>query len=481
MTCSRHRRPIMIMGCTSDAGKSFLTTALCRYYARKGLRVAPFKGQQISNNAAVTHDGQEMGRAQFFQAKASRILPTEKMNPVLLKPSHEGKCEVIVLGRVDEEAMRTHWTQRSNALWPRVQQSLCALMEEYDLVIIEGAGSPAEPNLRHADIVNFRVAHAAKAHVYLVADIDRGGAFAHLYGTYLTLDSDDRALIKGFILNKFIGDVHMLGEATDWLEQKTGVPVVGVIPMVQHLLPEEDMFHHKDVPVLGQINIALIMYPFASNLDEFDPLIYAPNVNVIPIRRWTGLDGYDAILLPGSKNSYKSLAFLRTTGLEKEILEFASHGKLVMGVCGGMQILGNYIHDENHIEGEADVRGLGLLDLETWIEPQKTTRQRETEWRDRDGSSVKIRGYEIHRGKTIAGKGANEHLPDGLGWCNGNIYGVYLHGLFENRTYCQNFLEQIGWQGAMKDWNERVEKEIDKLADLVETSGWGDALGTLEE
>ena len=276
------RRPIMIMGCTSDAGKSFLVTALCRHFANLGVRVAPFKAQNMSNNAAVTPDGGEIGRAQYLQAMAARVTPETRMNPVLLKPSADTYSQVIALGRFDPEISALPWLERKPRLWPLVHDALHELLAEYDQLIIEGAGSPAEINLRQSDIVNMRIALACEADVYLVADIDRGGAFAHLLGTWHCLEAAERARIKGFVLNKFRGDPNLLGNAMDWLQERTGIPTVAIVPMQRHRLPDEDAFHHRAEPVAGTINLALLLYPYASNLDEFDALIHTPGVTVVP-------------------------------------------------------------------------------------------------------------------------------------------------------------------------------------------------------
>ena len=244
--------PIMLLGCTSDAGKSFLTAALCRLFANRGRRVAPFKAQNMSNNAAVTPDGLEIGRAQYLQAVAARAVPQARMNPVLLKPSADTYSQVILLGRVAPEISQLPWMDRKDRLWPVVCQALHSLLADYDQVVIEGAGSPAEINLRAGDIVNMAVALECQADCYLVADIDRGGAFAHLLGTFTCLAPDERALIKGFVLNKFRGDQALLSNAMDWLRQRTGVPTVAIVPMLPNRLPEEDTLHHRAQPAAGQ-------------------------------------------------------------------------------------------------------------------------------------------------------------------------------------------------------------------------------------
>ena len=461
------KKPIMIMGCTSDAGKSFLVTALCRHFANQGLRVAPFKAQNMSNNAAVTPDGLEIGRAQYLQALAARTVPQARMNPVLLKPSADTYSQVIVLGKVNDAIAALPWMERKDQLWPVVRQSLHSLMQDYDQVIIEGAGSPAEINLREGDIVNMSVALECQAEVYLAADIDRGGAFAHLLGTWACLAPEEQALIKGFVLNKFRGDPTLLGNAMDWLKERTGIPTVAILPLVPHSLPEEDTLHHRAQPVLGQINIALLVYPYASNLDEFDPLIYERGVSVVPMRDFTPLTSYDAILLPGSKNTAQSLRYLRESGLADEIKRAAAAGVTILGVCGGMQLLGAHIYDPHHIES-GDIDGLGLLDLTTTLGADKTTRQRQVDW----VGGKQVQGYEIHHGQTEAGPLAQAHLAGQLGWQQGNITGVYLHGRLENTAYRQQFLEQLGWQGQAEDWRAILDDQIEKVAGLVESSGW---------
>lgn len=457
----------MIMGCTSDAGKSLLVTALCRHLANRGDRVAPFKAQNMSNNAAVTPDGAEIGRAQYLQALAARITPQARMNPVLLKPQADTSSQVIVMGRVDTIIGALPWMERKQYLWPIVCEALYSLLHEYEQVVIEGAGSPAEINLRAGDIVNMSIALKCQADVYLVADIDRGGAFAHLLGTWHCLAPEERARIKGFVLNKFRGDPLLLGNAMDWLQEKTGIPTVALVPLIHHILPEEDTFRHRVQSDPQQVNIALIVYPYASNLDEFDSLIHEPGVTIVPIREYARLEAYHAILLPGSKNTGASLLHLRQTGLAAEIHRAAQHGILIHGICGGLQLLGREILDPSQIES-GDCVGLGLLDLRTTLVVQKTTRQCETIWRD-----VQLCGYEIHHGKTTVGSDVQAHLPDGLGWEHGNVCGVYVHGLFDNAAYRQHFLARLGWQGqTSEDWPATIDASIERVARLIPDSGW---------
>ena len=459
--------PLMIMGCTSDAGKSFLVAALCRHFANRGVRVAPFKAQNMSNNAAVTPDGLEMGRAQYLQALAARAMPQARMNPLLLKPSADTYSQVIVMGRYSAEISALPWMGRKSRLWPVVCDALHGLLADYDQVVIEGAGSPAEINLRAGDIVNMSVALECNADVYLVADIDRGGAFAHLLGTWMCLEPDERARVKGFVLNKFRGDQALLGNAMDWLRERTGVPTVAIVPMIRHSLPEEDTLHHRGQRLAGQINLALVVYPYASNLDEFDPLIHEPGVSVVPLRDRTPLGDFEAIVLPGSKNTAESLRYLERTGLAAEIAAAAARGVPIIGICGGMQLLGRHIADPHGLES-GDSPGLDLLDITTTLAADKTTRQRQTQWLEGEP----VTGYEIHHGRTVAGPKASAHLADGLGWQQANVVGVYLHGLFENTAYRQRFLERLGWLGQATDWRARLDAELDRVATLVEATGW---------
>jgi adenosylcobyric acid synthase len=287
----------------------------------------------------------------------------------------------------------------------------------------------------------------------------------------MCLEPEEQARIKGFILNKFRGDQALLGNAMDWLQARTGIPTVAIVPMIHHTLPEEDTFHHRAEPVAGKINLALILYPYASNVDEFDPLIHTPGVNVVPVRAHTSLDDYAAILLPGSKNTVESLRALQQNGLAAELMQAAARGKVILGVCGGMQLLGRSIGDPHNLEG-GDSAGLGLLDLTTTLEPYKITCQRTTQWLG--GSPV--HGYEIHHGKTQASAQVQAHLADDLGWRQGNVYGVYLHGLLENTPYRQWFLGQCGWYGEVEDWSTRLDAELDRLAELVTTTRWADVL-----
>ena len=472
-------RCVMVLGTTSGAGKSWLATALCRHYARQGLRVAPYKAQNMSNNARVVAPlsdagapggaagSGEIGSAQYFQALAARAVPEVRMNPLLLKPERDTHSQVVLLGQVDAALSAMPWRGRSASVWPVLAQALDALRAEHDVVVIEGAGSPAEINLHASDVVNMRVARHAQARCLLVTDIDRGGAFAHLYGTWALLPEDERALIRGFVLNKFRGDASLLAPAPEQLQALTGVPTVATLPMWwQHGLPEEDGVFDM-APTLGTgvsslppegaaapsgglaarrtspLTIAIVAYPRISNLDEFQPLKNVPGLRLAWVRSPTELAGLgpgDWVVLPGSKHTSGDLAWLRAQGLDAAIARHAGQGGRVLGICGGLQMLGEALVDPHGIDGNAP--GLGLLPLVTVFEADKTVRHTATRFGALHGpwaalSGVAAQGYEIHHGRTEphpAMAAPHAVLPGGLGWqsADGRVLGVYLHGLFED-------------------------------------------------
>jgi adenosylcobyric acid synthase len=480
----------MVLGTTSGAGKSWLTTALCRYYARQGLKVAPFKAQNMSNNARVvaSSTGQgEIGSAQYFQALAANAIPDVRMNPLLLKPERDKHSQVVLMGQVSAELTDLPWRGRSLKVWPQIAAALDALRAENDVVVIEGAGSPAEINLSSSDIVNMRVALHCNAACLLVTDIDRGGAFAHLYGTWALLPENERALIKGYVLNKFRGDAALLAPAPQMLQDLTGIPTVATLPMWwHHGLPEEDgVFDDRSV-AKGAVNmtVAVIAYPRISNLDEFQPLKNIPGLRLQWVRspsELAGLQPTDWIILPGSKHTTGDLAWLRTQGLDAAIARHAGRRGAVLGVCGGLQMLGEALIDTHGIDGNAP--GLGLLPLVTVFAQDKTVRHTQTRFvADIFGSEtaspwatlagVAVSGYEIHHGQTqqhvamaAAGDVALAVLPDGLGWQNatGNVMGVYLHGLFEDAQVLQALF------GAKLDGPvPTLDTVFDGLADYIE-------------
>jgi adenosylcobyric acid synthase len=443
---------VMVLGTSSGAGKSWLTTALCRWYARQGLKVAPFKAQNMSNNARVvaSHNGLgEVGSAQYFQALAAQVVPDVRMNPLLLKPEADTRSQVVLLGEVNQALSETPWRERSDKVWPHISAALDALRAEHDVVVIEGAGSPAEINLMASDIVNLRVSRHANARCLLVTDIDKGGAFAHLYGTWALLPPEDQARIQGFVLNKFRGDAALLAPAPQMLQDLTGVPTVGVLPMWwQHGLPEEDGVFDDRSRATGVVHqsVAVIAYPRISNLDEFQPLKNVPGVRLLWVRspaELAGLQAHDWVILPGSKHTSSDLAWLRAQGLDAAIAQHAERGGAVLGICGGLQILGEALVDTHGVDGNA--AGLGLLPVVTQFAANKTVRRTTATFAQLQGvwsalSGVQVSGYEIHHGQTqahtalaAAGQVAHEVMP-GLAWQNasGNVLGSYLHGLFED-------------------------------------------------
>lgn len=458
-------RCVMVLGTTSGAGKSWLTTALCRWYSNQGLRVAPFKAQNMSNNARVVQglspEGAqgaapwaEIGSAQYFQAIAARAQPDVRMNPVLLKPEADTRSQVVLLGQVSPTLTNMPWRGRSEHVWPHITAALDALRAQYDVIVIEGAGSPAEINLHASDIVNMRVARHVQARCLLVSDIDRGGAFAHLYGTWALLPAQEQALIHGFVLNKFRGDAALLDPAPRMLQDLTGIPTVATIPMQwRHGLPEEDGVFDDRTLTPGSVHttIAVLAYPRISNLDEFQPLKNVPGLRLLWARSpadIAGLQPHDCIVLPGSKSTAADLAWLREQRLDSTIAAHAHRGGRVLGICGGLQMLGEALIDTHGIDGNAP--GLGLLPLVTTFDPVKTV-QRSTlalqgvtgAWSMLDGLTVT--GYEIHQGQTAqhpamaqAGDTARAIAP-GVAWQNhaGNVLGIYLHGFFEDASVLQ--------------------------------------------
>ncbi len=472
-------RSIMVLGTTSGAGKSWLTTALCRWAARQGLKVAPFKAQNMSNNARVVAGG-EIGSAQYFQALAARAVPDVRMNPLLLKPEHDTHSQVVLLGCVDEALTRMSWRERSEAVWPTIARALDALREENDLVVIEGAGSPAEINLMASDIVNLRVARHADARCLLVTDIDRGGAFAHLYGTWALIPEADRARLVGFVLNRFRGDASLLAPAPEQLQALTGVPTVATLPMWwQHGLPEEDgVFDDRATGAAGEgvRTFAVVAYPRISNLDEFQPLKNLPGVRLRWVRTPGELAGADVVILPGSKHTSGDLAWLREQKLDRVIAAHAGAGGAVLGICGGLQMLGERLVDPHGVDGEA--QGLGLLSVTTTFERDKTVQGREASFGVLHGawtvlSGARMRGYEIHHGRTkTSGGGACAAMPDGLAWQNeaGNVLGLYLHGMFEDAEVLRALF------GADVPTLDDV---FDGLADYIEAHFEGDRLAAL--
>ena len=463
-------KAVMVLGTTSGAGKSWLATALCRWYARQGLKVAPFKAQNMSNNARVVPGLNglmgEIGSAQYFQALAARRVPEVRMNPVLLRPEADTQSQVVVLGEVDAALSRMPWRERSTLLKPRARAALHELMSENDVVVIEGAGSPAEINLAPSDYVNLGTARDARAACLLVTDIDRGGAFAHLYGTHQLMPEDVRGLVKGFVLNRFRGDAGLLAPGPEQLEHLTGVPTIATLPMWRgHGLPEEDGVF-DDAAAGEGLRIAVIAYPRISNLDEFQPLRQLPGVRLSWARSAADLAGVDWIILPGSKATAADLAWLRAQKLD---IAINAHRGRVLGICGGLQMLGEALIDTHGVDGNAP--GLGLLPLVTAFEPEKLLTSTALRFGATDGpwaalAGVQADGYEIRHGRTRAHPGLpppvvalRNAAGEAIGWQAGRVLGVYAHGLFEQPAVLQALFGQSG---------RSLDSVFDGLADFID-------------
>jgi adenosylcobyric acid synthase len=453
-------RTLMIQGAASSVGKSLLVAGLCRLYARRGLRVAPFKAQNMSNNAGVTPDGGEIGRAQVNQAEACGILPHVDMNPVLLKPEADSRSQVVVLGRPWATLPAGAYYRHKAGLWTEVTGALARLRAAYDLVIIEGAGSPAELNLHAGDIVNMAVARHAGSPVLLAGDIDKGGIFAQLLGTVWLLEPEERALVRGLIVNKFRGDPALFVDGVRILEERSGLPVLGVVPWVpRHGIPEEDAAVLDRVPAYGEkaaLDIAVIALPRIANFDDFDPLAMEEGVRVRFVRDVESLGQPDAVILPGTKHTLADLGWLRQSGLAPAVLDRAGHGAALVGICGGYQMLGQSISDPVGAEGGGEAPGLGLLPTTVVFADHKDTWQASARvcaplpWLDECGE---LRGYEIHAGSASTAaplleirRSNGEVVPDGCASPDGRVWGTHLHGLFHNDRFRRPWLASLGWQ-----------------------------------
>jgi adenosylcobyric acid synthase len=453
----------MVQGTSSSAGKSLIATALCRHFARRGVRVAPFKAQNMSNNARVVEGG-EIGTAQYLQALAARVEPQVAMNPVLVKPEADMRSQVVVRGVADAELSALPWRERTAALWPIAAASLASLLDDHELVVLEGAGSPAEINLADCDMSNLRSAAVADASVLMVCDIDRGGAFAHLYGTWALLPHEHRARIGGFVLNRFRGDRELLADAPARLTELTGVPLAGVVPWLAHGLPDEDGVAEPAAARAGQpprMRVAAVAYPTASNLDELKPLEQVAELRIA--RRPETLDGAELVVLPGSKHVGADLRWLRASGFVDAIQARLRAGARVLGICGGLQMLGRELRDPFGVDGEGD--GLGLLPLATTFERDKVVRRTATRFSPTLGGSwaglagLLLSGYEIRHGRSEPRAAVEAALPDGLGWAHGAALGVTVHGLFESPAIVAAL---VGSAPARS-----VDAAIDELTDAV--------------
>jgi adenosylcobyric acid synthase len=473
------RGALLVAGTTSDAGKSALVTGICRLLARRGVAVAPFKAQNMSNNSVVTPDGGEIGRAQAVQALACGLAPSVRFNPVLLKPGSDRSSQVVVHGRVDGTVSARSYQRRKAALLDVVTASLADLRARFDVVVCEGAGSPAEINLRASDIANMGLAQAADLPVVVVGDIDRGGVLAHLFGTLAVLDPADQARIAGFVVNKFRGDPTLLAPGLDQLAALTGRPTLGVLPWEERLwLDAEDSLSAVADGVLGRpapphgsqwLRVAVVRLPRISNATDAEALAVEPGVAVRYVTQPSRLADADLVVLPGSKSTVSDLAWLRRTGLADAVLDHARAGRPVLGICGGYQMLGRRIHDPHHVEG-GDAEGLGLLDLEVAFDVEKHLGNPEA-----TGWGEAVRGYEIHHGRVV--RSGDPQLLDGEGSDAGAVLGTHWHGVLENDGFRRALLSRVadraGRTGFVPapDTSFAVQRtaQLDVLADLVET------------
>jgi adenosylcobyric acid synthase len=484
-------KAIMVVGTTSHAGKSLIATALCRILSRRGWRVSPFKGQNMALNSYVTPNGGEIGHAQAVQAWAAGVMPCVEMNPILLKPQGDMTSQVILMGKaVGQVSASDYYEQYFTQGWQAIEASLRYLTNEFDLIVCEGAGSPAEINLKHRDLTNMRVALHLNAPTLLVVDIDRGGAFAHVVGTLELLDPEERALIKGVVINKFRGQRSLLQPGITWLEERTGIPVVGVIPWMEELFPAEDSLdlldrNFKKKPA-SELTIAVIRLPRISNFTDFDPLEAEPSVTVKYITPTQSLGHPDAVILPGTKTTIPDLMLLQKTGMAAEIQSYAAAGGTVLGICGGFQMLGKTLADPEGIEGqEGRYSGLDLLPLKTVITGNKIARQRLVS-SNYPQVGLPVTGYEIHQGRSRLldseeGVKQSSYKPlfddPGLGIVDvsQSIWGSYLHGLFDNGPWRRAWLNHLRQQRGLSslptgvaNYREQREAVLNTLADTVE-------------
>lgn len=482
MSKFKHPHTLMVQGTTSDAGKSIMVTALGRILARKQVSVAPFKPQNMALNSAVTAEGGEIGRAQAVQAEACFLKPAVDMNPVLLKPNSDIGAQVIVHGKAIGNMKATEYHAYKPELLKEVVQSHQRLSEQYQAVIVEGAGSPAEINLREHDIANMGFAEAVDCPVVIVADIDRGGVFAHLYGTYELLSDSEKARVKGFIINRFRGDVSLLESGLDWLEARTGVPTLAVVPYVMNLhIEAEDAINQqqKHDGVYQQLKVVVPVYPRASNHTDFDVLRMHPQVDCEFMRDLKDFKGADLIILPGSKNVRGDLEWLKSSGWAQAIQRHLRLGGKVIGVCGGYQMLGQWIHDPDAIESAAgSTAGLGLLEMETTLTGDKMLRNICGKALE---TGLSVKGYEIHAGVSCGNaleqplfqirpvEGGSESVSEGSKNADDTVMGSYIHGLFDESELLDYLLKWAGLgQVEQFDYAAFREQQIERLADEVE-------------
>ena len=469
---------IMVQGTMSGAGKSLLCAGLCRVFAQDGWRVAPFKSQNMALNSYVTRDGLEMGRAQVVQAQAAGKEPDVRMNPILLKPSSDIGSQVIVNGEIRGQMSAGEYFKMKRQLIPDILKAYNSLAAENDIIVIEGAGSPAEINLRSDDIVNMGMAELVDAPVLLAGDIDRGGVFAQLYGTVALLEERERARIGGLLINKFRGDEAILRPGLSMLEEKTGIPVLGVVPYLHVNVDDEDSL----APCLENqggkkpLDIAVVRLPRISNFTDFSLLDEHPAMGVRYVQSVRELGNPDLVILPGTKSTLSDLLWLRQSGLEAAVCKLAHTGTPVLGICGGYQMLGETLSDPHGTEGGGEMHGMGLLPIDTVFSDRKTRTRMQAKVLAPDFAGAKLDGYEIHTGKTTVRGDAFCLLENGQpdGCVSGNVFGTYLHGLFDTGSLTQKLAEYLCARkgiscqhAAPLSHREYQEQQFDLLADGI--------------
>lgn len=489
-------KSLMLQGTASSVGKSLLTAGFCRIFKEDGYKTAPFKSQNMALNSYITEEGLEMGRAQVVQAEASCQKPSVLMNPILLKPTTDKKCQVILNGKVYDNLSAMDYHQFKPKLKELVRDTYKRLANDNDIVVLEGAGSPAEINLRENDLVNMGMAEISDSPVVIVGDIDRGGVFASIYGTIMLLNEEERKRVKGVIINKFRGDVEILKPGIKMLEDLIKIPVLGVIPYMDIQIEDEDSLaerFRRTGKGEGEINVEVLYLPHVSNFTDFNVFETQKDVNLRYVMRGESIGQPDILIIPGSKNTIDDLIYLRNSGLEEQILRLHRAGKIIVGICGGYQILGKIIKDPHGTEsGIEEINGLGLLNTETIFEQDKTTTQIEGKILPRNNGVLEnienynVAGYEIHMGQTKLLEGAKpfikieKRLEDNVevldGGINekGNVFGTYIHGIFDNIKFTRELLNRVREEkgldkieSSVKDFNEFKEIEYKKLAKLV--------------
>ncbi|MDY8136607.1 cobyric acid synthase [Aquimarina sp. 2201CG5-10] len=470
-------RPLMFVGTGSDVGKSMLVTGICRLLKHKGYSPAPFKAQNMSLNSFVTPDGLEIGRAQAVQAEACKIDCSTDMNPILLKPSGANKSQVVLHGKpIGDQTIKEYFLGNNKAhLFEEAKTAFFRLQEKYNPIVLEGAGSISELNLKHRDIVNMRMAEAAQADVYLVADIDKGGVFASVYGSIALLEPWEKKLIKGIIINKFRGDVSLFEEGKDILEKLTGIPVLGIVPYAMDIYIEEEdsvgLQKKNDTTIMdGSVNIAIVLLPYISNYTDFNVLEKDSRVHLFYSNDPEDIANADIIIIPGSKNTIQDLIFLREKGIAQVILQAHQSDKTVIGICGGYQMLGTRIEDPLGVESDVKtIPGLGIFPISTQLTTEKTTTQCDFRFK---GYPEICKGYEIHMGETTCKNNVplNQVGQHTEGYISENCWGTYIHGILDNPVVIEDLLKKFSIRKEENAFDYKTYKEdnYDKLAHLLE-------------